>query len=567
MLNSLHSSVVFNALKEHPELEVIGNELIKRIKSIIKNPQVSLTLSNGINRLNFFGLVELTQDANRSGFIATPDSIQIENLKCGTTPTQLPVWGGSYIESSVPAKTKLPLIGFSGFFLPISIVHALKYGEHNLVKNYLLNAVLLQLIQEKPELFYAPIRSLHWVSSYIHYVEQIFRLENTSMDGLPFIPFDTDEIYGLCEIIEKSYVENFLDSDLVQLFCFYNFHTYKQGDIHKQYVLFANSFGFAKEQLVKQYKKDPFAYALSVLYSDFNSNATPLAFEKSPLEIVSEAFYKQSVQQSIATKRLIVRNLSTLLDKAKANQGMKVVHDLYLHTINSYPYIALTDKQLENHFEFFERAEQIEKLSVEQFVKIMLGLDKALAENPENRSIQIIINTAELVKIWLISKEEMLRKNANIDQIKLISKIKNKIDFDDFDKDDFSNLIDLFIGLKNNADVEIVDHDVPKTIHGLETFEFYNNELSLVLISQEHEIRSTLSIFKDDEKLHDDVLNNNRVLIKVKFGSEESILVVDPHMVGFKFVFDKLVSTDEKPVSELTHIAVNIALQQINFGS
>ncbi len=69
-----------------------------------------------------------------------------------------------------------------------------------------------------------------------------------------------------------------------------------------------------------------------------------------------------------------------------------------------------------------------------------------------------------------------------------------------------------------------------------------------------------------DEKFHTDVLNHNRNLIKVKFGYEEGILVVDPRTVGFKFLFENLVSTNSKPFSDLANNAVNIALQQINFG-
>lgn len=567
MVKSLHSSVVFNALQAHPELEIIGNELITRIKAIIKKPQVAYSTSNGLNRLNLFGLIELTQDANQCGFVSISDSMQIENMKFGTTPVNLPVWGGNYIDSSVPSKIKLPLIGFTGFYLPISILHALKYGEHHLVKNYIVNAVLFQLVQEKPELFCAPMRSLHWVSSYIHYIEQIFKLENTSIDGLPFIPFDTAELYGLCETVEQVYVEKFLDSDLVDLFCFYSFNSYKQGDIHQQYVRFANSYGFAKDQLIKQYKKSPFAYVLSVLYSDLSRIADPLTFGSfTSSQIMSDGFYKQICGQPNTTQRLVLRNLSALLDKAKNNQGVKVVHNLYLHTLNTYPHIALSNEQLNNHFKFLERAKFIEQLSVDQFTAIMLGLDMTLKECTEKQAIHAILNTAELVQICVMSKEESLRKSANNDQLKLIAKIKNKVDLDQVDKDAFSSLLNLFIELKNSNDVDYVVDGVSKNIIRLEPFEFSNGKLSLVLISQTQDIKSTLSMISSDEKFHADVLNHNRNLIKVAFDDEEGILVVDPRMDGFKFLFENLVSTTNKPISELAHNAVNITLQQINFG-
>lgn len=567
MLKSLHSSVVFNALQAHPELEIIGNELITRIKAIVKNPQVAFSSSNGVNRLNLFGLIELTQDANQCGFISISDEIQIKNMKDGSRPEKLPVWGGKYIESSFPSNIQLPLDGFSGFYLPISILHALKYDEHHLVKNYLVNAVLLQLVQEKPELFCAPMRSLHWVSSYIHYVEQIFKLENTAIDGLPFISFNTQEIYGLCEIVEQTYVEKFLDSDLVELFCFYSFNTYKQGDIHQQYVCFANSYGFAKDQLIEQFKKDPFAYTLSVLYSDFGRIADPLAYGAfSPCQIVSHALYEQTVKQPSTTKRLLVRNLSALLDTAKTNQGVKVIHDFYLHTLNTYPCIADSDEQLNHHYAFFERAKCLDLLSIEQFTAIMLGLDEVLAENADNQASQIILNTVELIQIWFMSKNETLRKNANIDQLKLISKIKDKIDLDCINKDGLPTLLKLFVELKNDAEVDCIDNSNQENTIGLEPFEFTNDELSLILISQTQELKSTVSMISTDEKFHTDVLNHNRNLIKVKFGSEEGILVVDRRMVGFKFLFENLVSTNSKPISQLANNAVNIALQQINFG-
>lgn len=572
MSKSLHSSVMFNALQAHPELESIGNELITRIKAILKNPQVEFSTSNGLNRLNLFGLIELTQDANHCGFISTSDAIQIENLKDGSTPTKLPVWGGNYINSKSPSPIKLPLVGFSGFYLPISILHALKYEEHQLVKKYLINAVLFQLVQEKPELFCAPMRSLHWVSSYIHYVEQIFKLENTAIDGLPFTTFNTVELDGLCTITEQAYVQHFLNPDLVDMFCFYSFDSYKQGDIHQQYVRFANSYGFAKEQLIKQFKKDPLAYTLSVLYSDFGRIADPSAFASFiPSQVVSDAFFKQSVKQPISTKRLIVRNLSTLLGMAKGDLGFKVVHNLYLHTLNTYPNIAQSNDQLNNHLVFFERvkyerAKYLDRLSVEQFTTIMLGLDQAINNKLDKQSIQIILNTIELIHIWMMSKNEILRQSANINQIKLIAKIRDVVDLDKIGEVSFSSLLDSFIEIKENTDDLCETDDDAKSLINLEPFQFTNNKLSLVLISQIQEIKSTLLVISTDEKFHADVLNHNRNLIKVQFGDEESILVVDPRMVGFKYLFENLISTSHKPISELAHNAVNIALQQINFG-
>jgi len=567
MSKSLHSSVMFNALQAHPELESIGNELITRIKAILKNPQVEFSTSNGLNRLNLFGLIELTQDANHCGFISTSDAIQIENLKDGSTPTKLPVWGGNYINSKSPSPIKLPLVGFSGFYLPISILHALKYEEHQLVKKYLINAVLFQLVQEKPELFCAPIRSLHWASSYIHYVEQIFKLENTAIDGLPFISFDTAELDGLCEITEQAYVENFLNPDLVKLFCFYSFDSYKQGDIHQQYVRFANSYGFAKEQLIKQFNKDPLAYTLSVLYCNFGSIADPSLFASFiPSQVVSDAFYKQAVQQPTSTKRLVVRNLSALSGMAKDDLGVKVVHNLYLHTLNTYPNIAKSNDQLNNHIAFFERAKFLDQLSVEQFTTIMLGLDQAIKENTAKKANQVILNTVELIQIWVMSKNKILRQSANIDQIKLIAKIRDVGDLDKIGEVGFSSLLDSFIEIKENTDDLCETDDDAKSLIGLEPFQFTNNELSLVLISQIQEIKSTLLLISTDEKFHADVLNHNRNLINVQFGDEESILVVDPRMVGFKYLFENLISTSNEPISELAHNAVNIALQQINFG-
>lgn len=567
MSKSLHSGVVFNALQAHPELEIIGNELITRINKIIDNPQVEFSTSNGVNRLRFFGIIELSQDASQCGYISHTHQMQIDNFRDGIQPTKLKSWNGGYIDSPIPSSIKLPLEGFNLFTLPISILHAQKYGDHHLVKNYLINAVLFQLVQEKPELFCAPLRSLYWVSSYIHYIEQIFRLKNTSIDNLPFEPFETSKLDDLCNITEQAYIHHFLDPKLVELFCFYNFDSYKQSDIHQQYVCFANTFGFSTNELFEQFKKDPFIYALSVLYSDRNRFVDGTSFlHFNPIQIVSHALLTQCTQQHVSTKRLLIRNLSSLLDNGKLNVRQKVVHDLYLHTVNSHPYIALSDTQLNLHHQFLGKAQSLDLLTVEQFEYVLLGINALNQVKNPSQVIKYILDAVELIKALTMDKNKTHEQTASNADLNLMTHVKAQIDLNEAieTRKEFASLIGKYNEIKQNFDFELSNTEVQHNF--IEEFNFQNENLSLNLITKIDEIKHTLLQIDADESFQKEVLNNNRNLIRVNYAGNEYILIVDPRMNGFKFLYENLISLNKTQPSNCTYNAVNIALQKINFG-
>ena len=567
MSKPLHSGVVFNALQAHPELEIIGNELITRINKIIDNPQVEFSTSNGVNRLRFFGIIELSQDASQCGYISYTNQMQIENFRDGIRPTKLKSWSGCYIDSSTPSSIKLPLESFNLFTLPISILYAQKYGDHFLVKNYLVNAVLFQLVQEKPELFCAPLRSLYWVSSYIHYIEQIFKLENTSIDSLPFEPFETSKLDDLCNITVQAYIHHFLDPKLVELFCFHNFDSNKQGDIHQQYVRFVNTFGFSANELYEQFKKDPLIYALSVLYSDRNRFVDGTSFlHFNPIQIVSHALLTQCAQQHVSIKRLLIRNLSTLLDNGKLNIRQKVVHDLYLHTVNRNPCIALSDAQLNLHYDFLSKAQSLDLLTLEQFEYVLLGIDALNQVGNPSQVITYILDAVELIKALTMDKNKAHEQTASNADLNLMAHVKAQIDFKEVvdTRMEFISLINRYREIQHNFDSKLSNTEAQHNF--IEEFNFQNENLTLNLITKIDEIKHTLCQIDADASFQNEVLENNRNLIRVNYAGDEYILIVDPRMNGFKFLYENLISLNKTQPSNCTYNAVNIALQKINFG-
>ena len=86
------------------------------------------------------------------------------------------------------------------------------------------------------------------------------------------------------------------------------------------------------------------------------------------------------------------------------------------------------------------------------------------------------------------------------------------------------------------------------------------------LITKIDEIKHTLLQIDADASFQKEVLNNNRNLIRVNYEGDEYILIVDPRMNGFKFLYENLISLNKTQPSNCTYNAVNIALQKINFG-
>lgn len=578
MSTHAQSAVILNILENNPEFKQIANAVIQRIQDICNKPSFEKFEKNGITYINFLNLFVLGQKTAFKGYISTNENQQYFNLINKEQPTNLPTWQAHYVDTSKPSKIELPLDPFQNLFLPISIIYSLSSNDQSQVKNYVISAVLRQIIQEQPELFHAPMRSTFFASMYIHYCEQLLQFKCTTINELPFHHFKTEALDQLCNQIDETYRMEFLDRKLFNMFCYFSPLDVGSSNlnIHEQYIVFANTYGFAKNQLNSVFVKNPFTYALSLIYTKFTEASSNESFKSfCPVTVIGQELYNQISQSKDSLQKAFLNTMLYLNKNKDISEQHGLLHNLYLDFISNHPYECLTLNQIKLHYSFLVGSTHLHCLTTKQFALVLLSLGKATQteyKQFDNDQSIVAVKLNQLVKFAVMNQNQDELAKASAEDIHLLTGLKQQnisLNLSELSHRILKGLLRPFWEFLDHPHFEAYDCSKPATIeYSVSPFNYTcdKTKIKLELQSSLNAINATLKTIKVPDSLIDSILNRTRSVFSVVHKGKNFVLIVDTKTKGFKYLFESLVSPHLDCIPPATEKSVHLALQKINFG-